>query len=224
MEYSSTCYGLGSGTIVHHTLNKAYVLTAAHNIVSVDEHNIKQLEYPQYIWIEINKNTLNGCKTLKRYNCSDYHIHLSYIKYLQNGNINESATGYDIAIIEVSDMENELRKIDPVKLRLFKSQINDSMNVKVIGYPGQENKLRGQLYGMKGVCNFKYINDKIKYNKLLIYDNIDTSGGQSGSPIFECLDEKKNGNDMDDEKYDNNIYKSFGRIVGVHVVGIKKKK
>eukprot|EP01084_Bolivina_argentea_P222999 377374_1 len=219
IKYSAHCHGLGTGVIIHHTLNKSYVLTAAHNIVGVDEHNTKIVEYPEAIWIEMNENTSKGYKTQKRYHCNNYHIHSAYIKYLQDTSVKESATGYDIAIIEVLDPDNELKTIRPVKLRLFQSAVRDNLQIKVIGYPG-ELAIRGQLYGMKGVGKINYINDQIKHNKLIIYDNIDTSDGQSGSPIFECCDDDKN----DDEKNEHNIYKTFGRIVGVHVAGKKKKK
>eukprot|EP01084_Bolivina_argentea_P134678 237486_1 len=114
------------------------------------------------------------------------------------------------------DVENKLKHIQPMKLRLFKAPISDKLKIKVIGYPGEE-KLRGQLYGMKGIGKVDYINDEIKYNKLIIYNDVDTTKGQSGSPIFECYE-------MDDEQQDNsNIFKSFGSIIGIHVVGTKKK-
>eukprot|EP01084_Bolivina_argentea_P011039 20626_1 len=184
MEYSVHYHTAGSGAIIHHTLNKSFVLTAAHNIVDIDEHSPKILEYPKSIWIEINENTSNKYKTLKRYACSRYHIHPSYIKYLQNIKA-PSATGYDVAIIEVLDPQNELKKIKPMKLRLFKSPIPNNLKINIVGYPG-EKQLQGQLYGMNGDGCMGYINDEIQKNKLIIYNNIDTSKGQSGSPIFEC--------------------------------------
>ncbi len=69
-------------------------------------------------------------------------IHPAYIKFLRNANISESATGYNIAIVEVCDLNNKLRSIESLEMRLFHSKVTDIMHIKVLGYPG-EKKLRG---------------------------------------------------------------------------------
>eukprot|EP01084_Bolivina_argentea_P016468 30822_1 len=115
----STHHCFGSGTIIHHSLQKSFVLTAAHNVVEGNDYDVKNVEYPEDAWMEINENTSNGYKIIKRYKCRKYAIHPKYIKFLQTENIKESATGYDIAIIEVFDPENDLKKIQPMNMRVF---------------------------------------------------------------------------------------------------------
>eukprot|EP01084_Bolivina_argentea_P238292 400341_1 len=107
-----------------------------------------------------------------------------------------------------------------MKIPLYKSKINENMKVKVIGYPGEE-KIRGELYGMIGNGQVKYVNIRTQYNKLIAYD-IDTSAGQSGSPVFKVgdIDNKEN----DEKECKDNIYKSFGDIIGIHVAGKRSKK
>eukprot|EP01084_Bolivina_argentea_P034373 63613_1 len=207
MKYEN-CNKVGSGVVIHHTLNKAYVLTAAHNIIDTDG------DYAQSIWIQINKNTSNGHDTLKQYACCEYHVHPKYIEFQETFGSNVSDTGYDIGIIEVWDPQNKLKQIKPVKIRSIESKALNNMRIKVVGFPGfpQQEKKRGELYGMMGDGNIGYVNDNIKYKELMTYD-IDTTCGQSGSPVFS-VDEK-----------DDNVYGSFtGRIVAIHVSGKKKKK
>eukprot|EP01084_Bolivina_argentea_P271648 462290_1 len=61
---------IGSGVIIHHSMNRAYVLTAAHNIVRFEEdenNSDKMLNYAESIWIQINKNTVNnGYEMMKK--------------------------------------------------------------------------------------------------------------------------------------------------------------
>ena len=54
------------------------------------------------------------------------------------------------------------------------------MSVFLYGYPGDNKDKLGQLWGMNGNYHFISKNN----NELMYYNNIDTSGGQSGSPIF----------------------------------------
>eukprot|EP01084_Bolivina_argentea_P246107 411930_1 len=115
---------VGSGIIIHHTLNRTFVLTAAHNIVSGDDSDYENVIYAESIWIEINKNKKNnGYHNLKRYDCCDYTIHPKYIEYLKDPKYKPSETGYDIAVIQVLNPQNQLRKIKTVKLPAYKSKI-----------------------------------------------------------------------------------------------------
>eukprot|EP01084_Bolivina_argentea_P002675 4939_1 len=74
---------IGSGIIIHHTLNRTFVLTAAHNIVEGDENDEDNVIYAESIWIETNKNKKNtGYNNLKRYDCCESTVHPKYIEYL----------------------------------------------------------------------------------------------------------------------------------------------
>eukprot|EP01084_Bolivina_argentea_P134676 237481_1 len=206
-------YGIGSGVIIHCTLNKAYVLTAAHNIVMKDDCDPDKILKANDIQICLNQNeeAANGHKELETYVCSRYHVHEKYIKYLQNKSIVESETGFDIAMVEVLDPDNKLRKIKKIKMCRVDTTSMDDIKIKVIGFPGflgQKDK-RGELYGMAGDGKMDYTHKKTKMNKLITYKNIDTTGGQSGCPIFK--DEEKSS--------EQDLYNSLNEIIGIHTAG-----
>eukprot|EP01083_Nonionella_stella_P222150 793030_1 len=76
---SQNSYKIGSGIIIYHTLNKSFILTAAHNIVELDEDNNKKIDYAENVWVEIIQNTSNGYKTLNTYCCGGFKVHPKYI-------------------------------------------------------------------------------------------------------------------------------------------------
>eukprot|EP01083_Nonionella_stella_P212415 767128_1 len=176
-------YHFGTGFIIHHQLHKSFILTAAHNLVHIEKYNKNKLSFPEFIWFEINENKYKGFQKISTYPVVRRYIHPKYIKYCKENNIPEEATGFDIAIVEVMDTTNTLQKIKPFQIRSHNSSLLNHSDIKIIGFPGEESKL-GELYGMKGNCMIKYLNDSVALNKLIIYSNIDTSDGQSGSPIF----------------------------------------
>eukprot|EP01084_Bolivina_argentea_P016460 30813_1 len=211
IKYSDTCMKIGSGVIIHHTINRAFVLTSANNIVQLNKankhENNTRLDYAKSIWMRINKNTLNEHDMVNEYKCCNFIVHPKYIEFLKQSDMNESVTGYDIGMIEILDPKNELKNIEKVKIATYKSKTSQYlfMEIKVIGYDG-----KGELHGMKGNGEVRYMNDKIKYNKLISWNDIDTSYGQNGCPVFKVLS---------DEKHEENIYKSFGAIVGISITG-----
>eukprot|EP01084_Bolivina_argentea_P026981 50151_1 len=78
MKYAGM-YKIGSGVIIYHTLNQSYILTAAHNVVVLDEDNSRKVDYAENVWVEITQNTSNGFKILNRYCCGGFKVHPKYI-------------------------------------------------------------------------------------------------------------------------------------------------
>eukprot|EP01084_Bolivina_argentea_P002677 4943_1 len=62
-----------SGVIIHHTSNRAFVLTVADSIVCYDENDYTNVIYAKNIWVSINKNGKTGFHTLSQYDCVAYH-------------------------------------------------------------------------------------------------------------------------------------------------------
>eukprot|EP01084_Bolivina_argentea_P279369 477596_1 len=91
---SSHQYTFASGCIIHHSINKSFVITAARSIVI--DNDEKGLMFPDSIWFEVNENTMNGYKTIQIYNANKYYIHPKYISYLKHKK--ETDKYFDIAI------------------------------------------------------------------------------------------------------------------------------
>eukprot|EP01084_Bolivina_argentea_P094562 169991_1 len=195
MEYKNkTIHSVGTGSIIHHSLNKSFILTAAHNIVIGDDEN--ESTYPDSIWFEVNDNALNGYKTVRRYNCIQYHIHPQYIQYIKGAK--EMNNFFDIAIVEIINTQKIQKRIKPFKIRSFKSKM-DCSKIKIVGF-NEEKSVCGQLDGMQGTPIFSKRCTKIRYK------DIDTFHVQDGSPIFKV------------STYTDIIYESFEEIIGVHTI------
>src|SRR5688572_3535414 len=88
----------------------------------------------------------------------------------------------------------------------MQKDVNKIKKMIIMGYPGEINKIY-QLWGMESNENNQN-NITIENNENIItYNDIDTSKGQSGSPIIICNDNNQ-----------NQI-----QIIGVHTNGSKSK-
>ena len=56
------------------------------------------------------------------------------------------------------------------------------------------------------------------------YFNIDTTSGQSGSPIFQSPQESDIKEDEKQQEQNNDIFCSFNEVIGVHTDGSAKRK
>lgn len=197
MNFNGTPYK-GTATIIHRSLNSLYLLTCAHNVIQMDK-NLNEVVTAEGVEFAINQNTKYRWKELACYSKASCVVHPKY------AHDPTPTSGHDIAIIKVDiDVDDELLKnIKPLKLRGIESDITSYSGAKVIGYPGEKD---GELYGMSGDYNLVNKSTVIKYEK------IDTSGGQSGSPIF-CHEDNKSNDD------DESIFKQFDEIIGVHTAG-----
>eukprot|EP01084_Bolivina_argentea_P170264 295038_1 len=191
---------MGSAAIIKRILNTVYLLTAAHNVVKINKDR-KTLTIAKNVEFSIVRNTNNSHQEIASYPALSYVYHP---KYDENPT---TTSGYDIAIIKiVIDLGKDtiLKNIKPLKVRKFES--NDAYkHCKVIGFPGEKDK-QGQLYGMSGDYNLE------NKGKLITYKQIDTSPGQSGSPIFYD-------SETEEKIVDDDIFTKFNEIVGVHTGG-----
>ena len=178
MEFDDDVYN-GSGVIINIKNNIVYILTAGHNIMNINDFHGTYTKADN-IWCNINN---------KWYHTSTYY---EYNKYkLNNKEMN------DIGLIKVYINDDLMfYNVFPELISINDVNLNDDNNdCFIYGYPADNKNRLGELWGMNGKYNI--VKNKKYCNELLYYNNIDTSGGQSGSPIFI---------------YNNNI-------IGIHTMG-----
>ena len=180
--------------------NIQYGLTAAHNVIYISPVNGLETE-SEYIKFEIRSNIADHkSKVIHEFEVINREI---YPKYYDNP---KEYSGYDIALIEIKDKNNILKNIKHIPIKRINTKHTNI--AKIIGYPGsyKNNITTNWLYGMTGKYKIQ------KKQTLLDYSDINTSMGQSGSPVF---------NISDNENTINNIYNNWSNvtIIGIHTGG-----
>eukprot|EP01084_Bolivina_argentea_P120387 213366_1 len=178
---SRTSIGTGCVFHVNYESNKVYILTCAHVVCSTDPTNNNEPIYPTYIWFEKRKTHKNGgSELMQRFPIESAEV---YPAYFQNPQNTVSYSGYDLAICVANLSENSIDTYFKL-VDLFKPMLVDSFDrnggYNIFGFPGDDKE--GELWGMFSyVKNAQYIE---RQNELIRYSNIDTTGGQSGAPIY----------------------------------------
>jgi len=192
MKFSKTKkWSCGTAFIFHvdKKNREIYLLTAAHNVIKNGEHL-------QHLDFESRENTENGSKLLHKYKIIKYCVHPEYIKT----NF-DSEKGYDLAILIMRDEKHYYSSHNNAHIPVLSALIGEDFekiqkhDIKVIGFPGEKN---GEIWGMKGTQDNSNDSIVIDSNNVIRYNNIDTTRGQSGSPII-----------LNDNK----------SIIGIHVAG-----
>jgi len=177
---------VGTGTLINSAdknPNTVAVLTCAHNVTIYDPlDGVWHDMTGGFFYPACTKN-----ESPKRYAFTSFVAHKDYKK---KGSI---YSGNDIAIIFIERMDETNH---PVKDALWGpyAPIHANFKAKIYGYPGERDK-SGDPYEMEGV-NWRVHRD----GKLIQVYDIDTTGGQSGSPFLV---------------YDPNLEKWI--VIGIHV-------
>jgi len=124
------------------------------------------------------------CRDSENYDsCSKIYNAKNFPEYLEHPFINY---GFDIALALLqSDFPNIQNTNNCFLSNVVTTETVQGDRILVIGYPADKN---GKLFMMEG--NIKEIRDLGNDRKIILYDNINTSGGQSGSPVFLKREEK----------------------------------
>ena len=182
MEFNGKGY-VGTGTLIscNNKTRTGHVLTCAHNV-----YDTKSKKYATKLWFTL-KNKDN--KLLVRFEINNYYVYPSYF------NNPGPSQGEDIAICTFSynNMKDKILKYqhqyfgyDCIETVLYTTDWRTDFfdYISVVGYPGEK---KGDLWGQQVNCQKgKKMNksDIECSDKLIKYSVIDTSGGQSGSPIL----------------------------------------
>lgn len=163
----------GSGAVI----SKNTVLTAAHVVKNIRENPNKSSIY--VIPGRDGSNYPYGSFKIK-----SVHIPQSYI--------NKPNAANDIAVLTIEPLNNKsIGEVVPILHFRTSETVTDGTTIQTTGFPG--DKPWGTMWTTKGTL--------LRQTSTLIYYDLDTKGGQSGSPVYDL----------------NN------RIIGVHTIGGNKK-
>eukprot|EP00347_Sterkiella_histriomuscorum_P010188 403377269 len=165
----------GSGTLTRDEFGNIFVITAAHNYMQVfDDLEFKAIEADGMLF-DLGKDGVD--KNIMRFMIQQIAVHPFYRK---NSHFN---CGYDIAIgkldIENPDELAHLISDDSWWSNIDEVELKQGDEICVIGYPGEYDS---ELYEMKGTLT--EIRRNRDGNRILVYNNIDTTKGQSGGAIY----------------------------------------
>jgi len=168
-------YFNGSGTVCvfgkQFKNNKFFLLTCAHNFVQVDKGLGKKIKYMDSMRYDYSKTHESKFNTSYVSNIS------IFPGYLENPDIIQ---GFDIAIgLLDGEFNNAPFSKNSQWSTIDDEECKNGDVICVIGYPGEYNE---KLYKMEGTI-FE-IRKLENGRKLILYNDIDTSPGQSGSPVL----------------------------------------
>ena len=162
------------------------LLTCAQNVVEYDKPDLTEEPiYATPVWFELRKNEAAiGSTLIKRYKIIKTEVHP---KYFEDPTSN---SGFDLALCWIDVPENdhtiaELHKTTDIPIPTVR--VSDlTGKIAVVGFPGE---CEGEKWGMAVEIPSDKRKDwifslKDRPKKILTYDFIDTSPGQSGSPIM----------------------------------------
>ena len=185
MEFNGT-HSMGTATVI---ADGSCLLTCAHNVVDYDE-TTKTFVNPTSVWFELRENKPeSGSSLIKRYKVTRIAVYPPYFKDPS------SASGFDLALcwIDVHTGDDTMKEQES-KYRVFQpnplSGAYSTYVLAVVGFPGEH---KGEKWGMVGQIpreDWELGQDPFNTKKcitegkeILVYDFIDTSPGQSGSPV-----------------------------------------
>jgi len=181
---------VGSATLVwvgKAPWRKFFLITCAHNVLR-EGWKQKKLILEQPTRVTFYRG-LDNKEYLSRHEVTQVFVPDRYKKTLvQSGNTAACLnTGYDYAIC-ILKSENCLTQLELPNLLSFDNEMKDDDEITITGYPGEYNT----QWTDSGIAKTV---KKTKHNgAVVIYDTVDTTPGQSGSPIL-----------------------SNGKLVGIHI-------
>lgn len=183
MEFNGTHF-MGTATMI---ANGSCLLTCAHNVVDYDETTKKFVD-PASVWFELRKNEPgSGSILIKQYKVTKVAVYPRYFEYPS------SESGYDLALcwIDVPEEDNTVKELyskydgdTPTPL----CGLYISSKAAVVGFPSEHH---GEKWGMvadipkNNAKDWKLGLQPFRAEPMILtYDFIDTSPGQSGSPVM----------------------------------------
>ena len=214
MDFNGQIY-CGTATMI---ADGRCLLTCAHNVVDYNKNADPEPMNAKNIWFELRKNgasSLESSSLMKQYKIRKMEVHP---KYFENPC---PASGFDLALCWIDVPENDQHLETMTSTGIFPTlaagarYFTDNCKVAVVGFPVQAHNqnVGGEKWGMAAKVPMeqrKVFSDNDQKD-FLGYDFIDTSAGQSGSPMIHIMGQGS------DSEYQCEIF-------GVHTGGSDVRK
>lgn len=184
MEFNGTPF-TGTASMI---ANGSCLLTCAHNVVEYDA-TAKEFVYATSVWFELrNNNARSGSALIKRYKVTKIAVYPPYFKDPT------SESGFDLALCWIHAPRDDSTVKQLYSGKSWYDMPNPvagsylTLLAAVVGFPGEH---RGEKWGMVAAVPGDKSKDwsfpiwqKSDGREILEYKFIDTSPGQSGSPVM----------------------------------------
>ena len=178
VEFNGSCC-MGTATISRGNC----LLTCAHNVVEYDGIT-KTFVYPTSAWFELRNNQIPSGSTLtKRYQVTKISVYPPYF------GDPTSTSGFDLALCWIDVPEGDYTYFHSFSYSIPVVGSYSVGDISLVGFPGE---YKGEKWGMRATVPYdkreewscKMDWDESKMKETLVYDFLDSSPGQSGSPII----------------------------------------
>ena len=179
VEYNGSCC-MGTATIIS---RGNCLLTCAHNVVEYDGIT-KTFVYPTSAWFELRNNQIpSGSTMTKRYQVTRVEVYPPYF-----GDPTPTS-GFDLALCWIDVPESDHTNFGSLSGSIPVAGQYQVGDISLVGFPGE---YKGEKWGMRSTVPYdkreewscKSDWDESKMKEILVYDFLDSSPGQSGSPII----------------------------------------
>ena len=166
----------GTATMI---ANGRCVLTCAHNVVEYDP-TTKEFVMASFVWFELRKHQAGSESALnKRYDVTKINV---YPRYFQDS---KPESGFDLALCWINAEHDQTVKEFYSEYEMPIPQVRNyaANSAGVVGFPAEHE---GEKWGMVATIPEENSKDWIpdRNREILVYPFIDTSEGQSGSPVM----------------------------------------
>ena len=170
----------GTATVITNERSSC-ILTCAQNVVEYDKNLTMGPVYATDASFELrdNKHDGKGSDLIQEYKITNIDVHPDYF------NDPPSNSGYDLALCKIAELPTETEKhsTDGIPIPTLTARAGNFIGkVAVVGFPGDnEDEKQGMA---EYIPRDKREGWTSEDKQILVYDFIDTSPGQTGSPIM----------------------------------------
>jgi len=179
MTFLDRVNAVGTATLVKTGCGKDatfFLMTCAHNL----HHNLFEFATGLTFYRALFEGDTESCDKIE---VNEFYISKEYLRLLKE-NVSDVFTGHDwaICLVEQDPKFFEMKIPDLLQLNFTNDKLKEKNQITITGYPGEKKFRPYHQWTMTG--NISAIKRKKNNALVMLYDNIDTTGGQSGSPVI----------------------------------------
>jgi len=179
MVFLTKVKAVGTATLVKADRGKDttfFLITCAHNLY----HNMYGFATGLTFYRALFEGDAQSCDKIE---VNEFYVSNEYLRLMKE-DASDVFCGHDWAICLIDqDLKFPTKEIpDLLRLNDPNDELEEKDQITVTGYPGDKKFIPYHQWTMNG--NISDITRKQNYGAVILYDNIDTTGGQSGSPVI----------------------------------------